>query len=622
MNEPVNCLILAAGLGERLRPITNHIPKPLLPILGKPILQYVLERVSALPVNRIGINLHYRKEAIQDWIKKSQFSEKVVFFPEDPVLGTGGALKNAEGFLGKGTFLVHNSDVISDIDLEKLLEYHHGSKNLVTLAVHDYPRFNNVAVDRNGFVKRIGKKYNLKNESERFVAFTGIAVYSPEFLKFLPSGISGVVDTWLNVTAAGYRIGTIDVSGCYWSDIGTPSAYASTVIDMLKADGETVYIDSSVEGCKDVELDGYLAIEKGSTFNKASYLKNCIMLPGGKPAKGSHNENCMLGKDYKIDLDGSVIFGLSSNDEGLLIGTGGSDRKYFRIKKNGKTEVLMRCVGSDPDFSRHIEYTRFFRRYSIPVPELIGFNADNITAVFEDLGDMTLYSWLKCRRDKEQIQMIYERIMDILAMLHTTATEHVDECKYLKERIFDYDYLRWETDYFSAKFLKGIMNQDIKNTSALHEEFHRLALRVDSFCKTITHRDFQSQNIMIAKSEPGIIDYQGARMAPPAYDAASILWDPYHRMEDELREHLIMYYIGQVKHKAGDRFDENSFIETLLPCRLQRHMQALGAYGFLSAEKGKRYFLKHVREGLRLLKEDVSLARNEYPELYKIVTEL
>ena len=112
-------------------------------------------------------------------------------------------------------------------------------------------------------------------------------------------------------------------SGCKWSDIGTPTAYASTIMDMLRADGETVYIDSSVEGCRDVELDGYVVIEKESALNKASYIKNCIMLSGSKPAKGSHNENCILGRGYKIGLDESAVFGLSFNSEGLLIGTGG-----------------------------------------------------------------------------------------------------------------------------------------------------------------------------------------------------------------------------------------------------------------------------------------------------------
>src|SRR4030042_4593141 len=134
--------ILAAGLGERLRPITDHIPKPLLPILGKPILQSVLEKIIALPINNIGINLHHKRNIIENWIKHSAYFENITLFPEDPLLGTGGALKNAEVFLKNGPFLVHNSDIISTIDLKKLLEFHISSGNLATLAVHNYPEFN------------------------------------------------------------------------------------------------------------------------------------------------------------------------------------------------------------------------------------------------------------------------------------------------------------------------------------------------------------------------------------------------------------------------------------------------------------------------------------------------
>jgi aminoglycoside/choline kinase family phosphotransferase len=115
-----------------------------------------------------------------------------------------------------------------------------------------------------------------------------------------------------------------------------------------------------------------------------------------------------------------------------------------------------------------------------------------------------------------------------------------------------------------------------------------------------------------------IIDYQGARMGPSAYDVASLLWDPYHRLEDRMRERLTDYYISKIE----DKFDVDYFRETLAVCRLQRHMQALGAYGYLSFVKGKRYFLKYVPEGLRLLKEDVELFRNEYPALYELVTML
>jgi len=118
---------------------------------------------------------------------------------------------------------------------------------------------------------------------------------------------------------------------------------------------------------------------------------------------------------------------------------------------------------------------------------------------------------------------------------------------------------------------------------------------------------------------PRVLDYQGARIGPPAYDVVSLLWDPYYRLEDSVRDRLLTYYISKVNDKTSF---ETEFRATLLPCRLQRHMQALGAYSFLSSVKGKKYFLKYIPESLRLLREDVSVANNEYPALKDLVTNL
>ena len=211
----LNAFILSAGLGERLRPITEHIPKPLIPILGKPILEIVLEKVSALPVNKIGINLHHKKEEIEDWIERSAFRGKVEIFFENSILGTGGALKNAEGLLKDHTFLVHNSDILSDIDLESIVKSHRSSGNIATLAVKDHSEINNVIVGRDGTIMGIGKS---DSTTTRQVTFTGIAVYSPEFLSLLPEGESSIVNGWLKAISSGKRVGTVDVSDSYPQD--------------------------------------------------------------------------------------------------------------------------------------------------------------------------------------------------------------------------------------------------------------------------------------------------------------------------------------------------------------------------------------------------------------------
>jgi NDP-sugar pyrophosphorylase family protein/aminoglycoside/choline kinase family phosphotransferase len=607
----LSAFILAAGRGERLKPITDRIPKPLLPILGKPVLESVLERVSELGIHRIGVNVHYKKDEIKKWVRRSTFSGRIELFPEDPLLGTGGALKNAEGFLKKSISLVHDSDILSDIDLTGLVAHHLSSGNLVTLAVHDYPEFNKLEVDRKGFLRGIGTPQKLKK-----LAFTGIAVYQPDFLKILPAGISSVVDAWRKAIDEGYSIGTFDVTGCRWTDIGKPVSYAKAVIAELREDGEMVYFHPSIKSCEDIEVNGYVVIENGSRLRKDVSLRNCIVLQGNHTPKGSHYENCILGPGFRIDLRESDLF--DAVDTGaFLIGTGGSDRKYYRIRKGNRSSVLMQCRKDDPDFERQIEYTYFFRKYSVPAPKLLKAAPEMKNAVFEDLGDLSLYSWLKCPREKKKKEKIYRWVIDILVRIHTVATEHVSECPLLQRRIFDYEYLRWETDYFIERFVCGIRNISIKNLSALKDEFCRLAERVDSFRKTIIHRDFQSQNIMITKGDiPRILDYQGARIGPPAYDVASILWDPYCQLDDDLREKLVGYYIAQ------RRIAEKEFLETLLLCRLQRHMQALGAYGFLSSVKGKKYFLKYVPEAVRLLKQDLVNAKEEFPFLYALVRKL
>jgi NDP-sugar pyrophosphorylase family protein/aminoglycoside/choline kinase family phosphotransferase len=637
--------ILAAGRGERLRPVTDHFPKPLLPVLGKPVLKSILEKVSHIS-GEIGINLHYKKETIANWLGRSDFGKMVRLFPEEPVLGTGGALKNAEDFLKDGLFLVHNSDIVSDIDLENLISLHISSGNLATLAVHDRPEFNKLILDKNGLLTDIVKQprpiltssrgREVKKSAPlsrrrrsggwgRLLAFTGIAVYRPEFLNLLPDGISSVVDAWLRAVEEGYAIGTLDVGGCFWSDIGTPGSYAATVIHALRDTGETLYIDPSASWCKNVELDGYIVIEKGTTvLNNAAFkngisVRNCIMLPGAEIGSDCHYEDCILGPGFKLDLSPTEMPGSSGGAGPVLIGSGGSDRTYYRIKRNDHPAVLMQCADSDPDFLRHIEYTLFFRKHSVPVPELLEAESERMRAFFEDLGDTSLYSWLGCEREKEEIEEIYERVLDILVLIHGKATRHVSECPLLTERVFDYGNLRWETGYFLERFISGVVNMSVDNISSLNEEFHRLAMNVDSFPRRIIHRDYQSQNIMITKGGiTRLLDYQGARMGPPAYDVASILWDPYYRLDDDLRERLLNYYIRRIRAVIKS-FEENEFRDTLLSCRLQRHMQALGAYGFLSVVKGKKYFGKYIPEGLRLLKEDLDAANSEYPILVDLV---
>jgi NDP-sugar pyrophosphorylase family protein/aminoglycoside/choline kinase family phosphotransferase len=636
--KPFNVFILAAGFGERLKPVTDHIPKPLLPILGRPVIEKVIDTISTLQPAKIGINMHYKWEMLRDWAGRSAFSEKITLFFESTLLGTGGALRNAESFLKGSAFLVCNSDIVTDIDLSQLIEKHFASGNLATLAVHSRREFNNVWIDHKGNVQFVGEKSH-DIRGLRPVAFTGIAVYSPRFLDVLPEGPSHIVASWLRASSSGASIGTEDFTGCLWTDIGSPETYSAFVFDTLKREGEVIYVHPSVDTPL-IEMGNNTVIEEGCRIVGAASLRNCIALPGAVIGPNAIIENAIVGPDYLVgipqsmtipaSLSSSLLSGFLRSSAGetemTLIGTGGSDRRYYRIRDNGKSAVLMECPGGDPDFQRHLIYTEFFRKWAFPVPELLGTDTGSGTppalmnqgcmyALFEDLGDLSLYSWLKSGKGPDRVETMYRKVIETLVHLHTEVTRNISDCLLLKSRVFDRDHLRWESSYFMDRFVVALREREIREKESLDIEFDRLARKVASFATTVIHRDFQSQNIMVTRGDiPRVIDYQGARMGPPAYDLASLLWDPYFSLEGALRTRLLDYYMEK-RRNYDKAFDNEEFLETLLPCRLQRHMQALGAYGYLARVKGKEYFLKYVPRALEYLKEEAECVRKEYPVL-------
>ncbi len=651
----ITIFLPAAGLGERMKPITNHLPKPLLPILGKPLIEIILERLTSVCDGAIGINLHWKPELIRSWAGSSPWTSRITFFPEDPILGTGGALKNAELLLSKCPFIVHNSDILLDIDFSRLIETHFRNNNTATLVTHRIPRLSNVVIDDNGLVLDVENPGDSRPDPGRVAnktAYTGIALYSPEILQFLPPGVSHATVAWLAAAKAGRRVQALDVTGAYWNDVGTPAAYAGSVLDALRETGEMVHRSPAAQ-CGKIGIDGYVVLEQGSTVDDKARIRNCIVMPGARVS--GRQKNRIIGPDYAVDLRETDMqptlhareqktisladplfaryFGVAAEAprsairnsqsgiraDAVLIGLGGSDRRYFRVRNDGKSAVLMECRPDDPDYERHIVYTRFFSGHSIPVPGLIASDDAGKHALFEDLGDTSLYSYMKFPHDADHIEDIYRSVLDVLVTLHSRITSHVHECLLLKSRIFDYEHLRWETGYFLERFVIGMKGNVVSNRTAIEEEFHLLARKVDAYPKGVIHRDFQSQNIMItAGGMPRVIDFQGARMAPAAYDVASILWDPYFRLDDRMREKLLAYYVSE-REKQPYEFQAGVFRESLVPCRLQRHMQALGAYGFLSAVKGKKYFEKHIPEALRMLREETDAVKSDYPGIYDLV---
>ena len=226
----MKAMILAAGMGTRLKPITNQVPKALVPVGGYPLLELVIKKLMAAGVDEIVVNLHHFADQIIRFLeKRKNFGIKIHFSYEEEILGTGGGLLFAADYLkGSEPFFLHNVDIVSDINLQEMLKFHKKSASLVTLAVQMRDKDRVLLVDDKNLV--CGHEDRAKNLKRirrqplgalRRFGFCGIHVISPEIFhlrKF--SGYESIIDIYLDLIEQGKLISAFDVSEFYWKDIG------------------------------------------------------------------------------------------------------------------------------------------------------------------------------------------------------------------------------------------------------------------------------------------------------------------------------------------------------------------------------------------------------------------
>jgi NDP-sugar pyrophosphorylase family protein len=226
-------MILAAGLGTRLRPLTDHTPKALLDVGGMPIIERVARRLIEAGADRLIINTAHLAQQIEDFVRsRDGFGVEAVFSREDPgPLETGGALLAARAhFRGDAPFFLHNADILSDVPLGEMYAAHGAAGDpLATVAVLDRPTKRRLLFDDRGLLGRTdeGKELRLRvREPEgemRALPFAGIHVISPRIFDLLTErGAFSILDPYLRLSAAGERILPFRVDGCTWIDIGRP----------------------------------------------------------------------------------------------------------------------------------------------------------------------------------------------------------------------------------------------------------------------------------------------------------------------------------------------------------------------------------------------------------------
>lgn len=241
----MKAMVLAAGLGTRLRPLTDHRPKALVEIGGRTLLEITLTRLRSFGVREVIINVHYFANAILDLLKTNDnFGMRIEISREEVLLDTGGGLKKARWFfLEDGArkdepFFLHNVDVISTIDFNEMVEEHKQKRALATLAVQQretsrYLLFNqNLRLCGRRIVRKQKDEIVRSEDNLEALAFTGIHVISPRLLTLMKEdGVFSIIDLYLRLAAHGENIRGFSADGYYWRDLGRLDQLQQAAVD-------------------------------------------------------------------------------------------------------------------------------------------------------------------------------------------------------------------------------------------------------------------------------------------------------------------------------------------------------------------------------------------------------
>jgi len=302
----------------------------------------------------------------------------------------------------------------------------------------------------------------------------------------------------------------------------------------------------------------------------------------------------------------------------VLLARGGSDRRFYRAITDRGSFVVMTAPAFRYELRAFLDVGRYLHDCQVGVPAIITHDDDGQLVLMEDVGDDSLHGLLQRTADRGKVLELYRQVLAALAELQMQATPRMRTCHYLKNRTFGYEALRWETDYFVECFVRQYCGLEVEQESALDDELHRLAQAVAAEPRYFMHRDFQSKNIHFKDGHVRIIDFQTATCGLLQYDLASLLKDAYAPLEPAERQELLGFYMQELAGRWGCELDQATFAAMFHRAGLQRTMQALGAFAFLSMRKGKPEFAQYIPAGLATLREALALFP-EYPALSDLV---
>ena len=570
-------IVLAAGFGTRLRPLTLSRPKPLLPVMGEPMLGRILDMLVSWGVEEIKVNAHYLADQVEDFVREyggdagadeqrpATKCVRISVSREDAILGTGGVLRPLRDWIGDDPFWLVNGDiVIEDLDPEPIEEAFERGGRFAACWMSEVFGPRTIEADPEGRV------CNWKSDDAGYpgtYTYCGVALLSPTVLGYLPpprkadgakgEGFCSIVEVYEGaMMSAGRFVVGVQEPEASWCDAGTGEVYR--------------------------ELNA-------------------------EPMAPS------LFGDRRLD---ALVAALGWKDDETLaeyLGARGSDRMFYRLHRSAPVDapvaagtvlgVIYEEARKENANARFAPLTRFLSGRGVAVPELLAdLPAQNAYATafvegksLEDLANGKGADLVK----------LYLPAIEVLKKIWTIPVAVADAPTF--EPAFGPELYRWERELFERECVKGRYGLD-GFPADVAQELEGVAAVLCGEPQVLVHRDFQSSNLLYpdgSASTPLLIDYQGMRPGPAAYDVASLLYDPYVPMDETDRKLLLE--LATKADAADAKAAACPVRRTVELAAVQRLCQALGAYCRLAAA-GQTHFTKYILRALGNLHQAVHAA--------------
>ena len=302
-----------------------------------------------------------------------------------------------------------------------------------------------------------------------------------------------------------------------------------------------------------------------------------------------------------------------------------STRRYFRIPDTGNGSLILALHAEALTFgdSSFANVHELLGRMPVPVPRTLGHSDELGIIALEDLGDATLQTHLQTADVHERLAR-YQEAVALIATIQRRGRELASVAYTPYSIAFDVEKLLWELDFFATHFLEAFRGASMTSSvrAGLAREFTRLAEALAGEPRVLCHRDYHSRNLMLHDGQLHVIDFQDARMGPDTYDLVSLLRDSYVTIADEEVETLLAFYLAERRRDGGspDPGDAPAFRRRFDLMAVQRHLKALGTFGFQAASRSNPAYLDYLPRTLALTRSSL-LANPTLSRLYALLAE-